>query len=227
MMTELNVDFSRMSQHVPTNKNLEAHLIEEVRRFPCLWDTTTRAYKETPLKVEAWRQISTLLNVDEKTLTSAFTKLRENFRRCLNRQKKATMSGAGGDQQPSCQFFTELLFLKDVIGVKLTSTNIKCDIFATPLSVEHRELENTDNSIKASSSRNYLTLTENETTVNSISSPQTNISTPNHMKKKMKIDPLQVALEKAILLDVEQNKVIEINNNDPDELFCKSLVSSF
>ena len=62
-MTELNVDFSRI-QNVPTNKNLEAHLIEEVRKFPCLRDTTTRAYKEAPLKVEAWRQISTLLNVE-------------------------------------------------------------------------------------------------------------------------------------------------------------------
>jgi hypothetical protein len=65
-MIEFNMDLLRMSQNVPTSKNLEAHLIEEVRRFPCLWDTTTRAYKETPLKVEAWRQISTLLNVDGK-----------------------------------------------------------------------------------------------------------------------------------------------------------------
>ena len=66
-MTELNVDFSRI-QNVPTNKNLEAHLIEEMRKFPCLWDTKIRAYKETPLKVEAWRQKSTLLNVEGKYL---------------------------------------------------------------------------------------------------------------------------------------------------------------
>ena len=82
----------------------------------------------------------------EKTLTSAWTKLRENFRRCLNHQKKATISGAGGEQLPSYQFFEELMFLKDVIGVKLTISNIKCDIFATQPPVEHRTLENIDNS---------------------------------------------------------------------------------
>ena len=53
------------------------------------------------------------------------------------------------------------------------------------------------------------------------------ISSPNHMKRKMKTDPLQVALEKAIMNDVEQNKLVKINNNDPDELFCKRLVSSY
>ena len=68
-MNELNKDFSRI-QNVPTNKNLEAHLIEDVRKFPCLLDTTIRAYKETPLKVETWRQISTLLNVEGNYLFS-------------------------------------------------------------------------------------------------------------------------------------------------------------
>ena len=157
----------------------------------------------------------------------SWTKLRENFRRCLNRQKKATMSGAGGYQLPSCQFFTELMFLKVVIGVKMTSSNIKCDIFATQSPVEHIAFENIDYTIKALSSRDNLTLTENETVVSSIASPQMIISSPNQMKRKMKPDPLQVALEKAIIIDVEQNKQMKINDNDPDELFCKSLVSSF
>ena len=108
----------------------------------------------------------------EKTLISARTKLRKNFRRCLNRQIKAAMSGAGGEQLPSCQFFTELMFLKNVTGVKLTSSNIKCDIFETQTPVENRALENIDNLIKTTSSIDNLTLTENETVLNSIASPQ-------------------------------------------------------
>ncbi|XP_065642557.1 uncharacterized protein LOC136074181 [Hydra vulgaris] len=160
-MTDLNVDFSRI-QSYSTSKSLEAHLIEEARRFPCLWDTTTRSYKETPLKIEAWRQISALLNVEGSYL-----------------------------------------------------------FFQPP--VEHIAFENIDNTIKASSSRDNLTLTENETVVSSIASPQMIISSPNKMKRKMKPDPF---LEKAIMIDVEQ-KLMKINDNDPDELFCKSLVSSF
>ena len=46
------------------------------------------------------------------------------------------------------------------------------------------------------------------------------------MKRKMKPYPLHVALEKAKMIDLEQNKLMKINDNDPDELFSKSLVSS-
>ena len=38
------------------------------------------------------------------------------------------------------------------------------------------------------------------------------------MKGKMKIDPLQVALEKSIMNDAEQNKLVKINNKGPNEL---------
>ena len=101
------------------------------------------------------------------------------------------------------------MFLKDVIGVKLTSSNIKCDIFATQPPIEHRALENINNSIKASSSRDNLILMEIETVLNSIASPQMIISLPIYMKRKMKIDPLHVALEKAIMNDVEQIKLVK------------------
>ena len=50
---------------------------------------------------------------------TAWTKFRENYRKCLNRRKKATNSGASGRQLlPTCQFFKELCFLSDAIGVR-------------------------------------------------------------------------------------------------------------
>ena len=42
-----------------SNENeLQAILIEEVRKYPCIWDITSKAHKEKPKKVEAWRRIS-------------------------------------------------------------------------------------------------------------------------------------------------------------------------
>ena len=46
------------------SKNWEVDLIEEVRNYDCLWNTTSRAFKETPKKAEAWRQISAKLNIE-------------------------------------------------------------------------------------------------------------------------------------------------------------------
>ena len=48
----------------PPSKNWEVDLIEEVRSYDCLWNTTCRAFKETPKKAEAWRQISAKLNME-------------------------------------------------------------------------------------------------------------------------------------------------------------------
>ena len=53
-------------QRLPSTKNWEIDLIEEVRSYECLWNTKCRAFKETPKKIEAWRQISAKLNVESR-----------------------------------------------------------------------------------------------------------------------------------------------------------------
>ena len=194
-----------------------------------------------------------------KILSDNWTKLRENFRRCLNRRKKATKSGAGGQALPSCQFFTELSFLNDVIGVRSsTCSNIKSDIFTPPPSpadnqrlspftppsspadnqrlsptIMTRTISSVTNSdydsshLSAAAVRNVpitnsLEPASSKQVVPNSGSIQNKLSHTN--KRKQQIDPVQSALEKAIIADVENNKN---NETDPDELFCKSLVSSF
>ena len=46
------------------NTGILAFLIEEVRQYPCLWDTHCRSFKETPKKNEAWQRISKKLQFD-------------------------------------------------------------------------------------------------------------------------------------------------------------------
>ena len=49
---------------------------------------------------------------------------RENYRKCLQRRKTATKSGAPGKQLATCLYFKELYFLTFVIGVYNTVSNI-------------------------------------------------------------------------------------------------------
>ena len=54
--------------------------------------------------------------------------------KCLNRRKNASKSGASGKQRSTCQFFKELSFLTDVIGVRTTYSNVRPNIFtASPV----------------------------------------------------------------------------------------------
>ena len=46
------------------NRNVEEELIELVRDYRCIWDTSCRSFKEHPKKQQAWRNISGKLNLD-------------------------------------------------------------------------------------------------------------------------------------------------------------------
>lgn len=43
-------------------EGLDEYLVEEVRNYRILWDTSTRGYKDTPKKNLAWAEISRRLN---------------------------------------------------------------------------------------------------------------------------------------------------------------------
>ena len=51
-------------------------------------------------------------------------KLRENYRRCKNRRKIQTKSGAGTRSLATCAFFKELSFLTDTVGNRPSQSNI-------------------------------------------------------------------------------------------------------
>ena len=46
--------------------NIQCMLIEEVRKYQCIWNTTCRSFKETPKKDEAWRRVSVAMKMEGK-----------------------------------------------------------------------------------------------------------------------------------------------------------------
>jgi len=56
-----------------------SNLIEEVRKYPCLWDVKARSFKETPKKKIAWIKVSEALNSDGKysifKITTSFDRI--------------------------------------------------------------------------------------------------------------------------------------------------------
>ena len=46
--------------------NIQCMLIEEVRKYQCIWNTTCRSFKETPKKAEAWRRVSVAMKMEGK-----------------------------------------------------------------------------------------------------------------------------------------------------------------
>ena len=64
----------------------------------------------------------------------------DSFRKCENRKKELTPSGAGFTKEPSCQFYKELMFLKNVVSGKSTTSNLPALTFhSSPTSTGNGE----------------------------------------------------------------------------------------
>ena len=53
---------SNESQFETANAPIAVPLIEEVRKYPCIWNIASSSHKDKPKKMEAWRRIAAVLN---------------------------------------------------------------------------------------------------------------------------------------------------------------------
>jgi hypothetical protein len=58
-----NINTSQNSNISGQDTLFAVNLIEEVRRYPCLWNISLASHKDKPKKQEAWRRISAVLNI--------------------------------------------------------------------------------------------------------------------------------------------------------------------
>ena len=182
---------------------------------------------------------------------SHWTKLRDNFQKCLNRRKLATRSGAANKQLPTCLYFKELGFLTDVIGVRTTSSNISPEIFSvSPLPSSFSPMSqsegNFEEEMRESISPPPLANKACATTSISQVSPgnekadilEMNDSSPKAYTaksagkpvKRKATDAIDILLAKALVDDVGQRKESKSTESaqfeGPDAMFCKSLIPS-
>ena len=87
-------------------------------------DEMLELYHSTQQTRAAWVAIATNLNQEIDFLKKKWRNLYDSFRKCEHRKKELTPSGAAASREPSCKFFKQLLFLKDVVSGKMTYTNV-------------------------------------------------------------------------------------------------------
>ncbi|XP_028025952.1 uncharacterized protein LOC114239769 isoform X2 [Bombyx mandarina] len=92
-------------------KTMDEKLIRSVKKFPCIWKTTSEYYKCNETKDAAWDQITIETNIsDVKTAKSRWKQLRDNHRDALKRQN-ATRSGQARKQRKEWKYQKAMSFL--------------------------------------------------------------------------------------------------------------------
>ena len=177
-----------------------------------------------------------LLFFTEKVIIATWDRFRENFRKALNRRKRASKSGSSGNPTSKCRFFDELSFLNGTIGVRVTQSNIQPDVFTPPASpmpiVSQADIftQNTQNN-------NQTDIFTREVSPPIVRRPFPSINTScsgsstrenqtarqlssqrERSKKRKPVSESSVTsvLETAILADVEKAKEVEKEKNDSD-----------
>ena len=166
-----------------------------------------------------------------------WSKLRENYSKCISRRERMTRSGSSQKKLPTCSFFEELSYLRDSVAPRSTQSNIsfsfgeeKRDLFQP---VSESSLNSASSNLSkqlplspvSDKSANATSIASSTTTI------QRNTSCQKNRKNKQQQEQLQTGIDALILKALaepnpEQNKsnLRDTDKEDPDRLFCLSLV---
>ena len=150
-----------------------------------------------------------LIFILESVLTKEFDRLKDNYRRCIRKREKMTRSGCAGTKLPTCEYFMELSFLRDIVTGRNTESNVP----KATAAVESQP----------STSTNPVTNTDN------VQPPPLNIDAKAmRNSRKRRSDQIDELLAISLPNEKEKNEEHKtIQSQDEDILFCSSLVQTF
>ena len=142
-------------------------------------------------------------------MNKEFDRLKDNYRRCIRKREQLTRSGSGSTKKlPTCDYFVELSFLRDVVSGRKTESNVEYEII-DPVKVSESSSLSLDNQSS-----------------DQVFEPKT--SQKARKRRSDQIDDLLAISLANDLSNVSKTGSCETNNQqDEDTLFCLSLVSSF
>ena len=151
-------------------------------------------------------------------LKTQFKNLRDNLKRCLDRQARATKSGAAASKIAMSKYYNELAFLCDKTANKPTQSNVK--IITVPDGRVDTQLP--------SSKHQQETVTQDGTKRNFeevVDNSPINMKSRKSAKQRAKIGYAVDAMLVKTLKDMEKPSIPAVSETiDADTLFCKSLI---
>ena len=157
-------------------------------------------------------------------LQRTFKNLKDSLKKCLDKRKAMTRSGAAAGTLPMCKYFELMCFLHEKTSNLPTSSNVEIDIPEHSLieSVE-TEINTPQEEIPSATNNIPLPLSTCSTPVNG-GPPLKRTRRKNSNEQKSDHDPFldqMKNMDEKILNCIQLNKE---NENDEATLFCRSLI---
>ena len=102
-------------------EEIEELLAEEVRKYEHVYNPSLKEYKDTPMAINSWREISLNVGMRAEDCTKMWRKLRDRFVRA-RKFMRSSSGDAGGKKVPA--FYLFLSWLGPHIKHRATSSKI-------------------------------------------------------------------------------------------------------
>ena len=160
---------------------------------------------------------------EEEALKKRWKNLRDGFQKCCKKIDNMTRSGAGASKLPTCKCFVQLQFLRDSVSNRPTQSNMI-----------QQEESNTTQAFDFDIPSLPISPLSNSTPISIPNATQDKSYGQNKRKsdsmqyrssKKIDRGTVDLMLVKALSED-SKPAVKSDTDNDPDVLFCRSIVST-
>ncbi|KAF9406032.1 hypothetical protein HW555_005080 [Spodoptera exigua] len=116
---------------------LEKSFLEQIQMEPVLWNKSLKDYKNKLKNHDAWKRISTIMEIPVDELKTKKTNLFSSYRNYKSKIKKSEKSGAGADD-----VYKPIWFGYNIIDSMIGDTTINKTTINTPENMDDTEQEN-------------------------------------------------------------------------------------
>ncbi|CAH1994289.1 unnamed protein product [Acanthoscelides obtectus] len=114
-------------------------LIELVRKYPVIYNTSNSKYLDTKYKLEIWKKIGEEIQKTSSVCKNRWQNIRDQFRKIL--AKEVAKSGQAAEKRKKYKYEDCLQFLIPFFAERDTLSNVQSSNSDTPLNTIHEETE--------------------------------------------------------------------------------------
>ncbi|XP_066925540.1 uncharacterized protein [Clytia hemisphaerica] len=200
-----------------TNTSLASRIVDIMQDYPSVWKTDLRSYKDLNCREQTWKDLAKSLNANIDEVKNTWTRLRENFRKCLKKralQGEGKSGSRGKKKFATCNFFNELQFLKDTLLNKQTDSNLM-------ISNENKENEA---SVETDNENALADVTPVKPLPSNKKSRKRNH--PQAAESLEKVSPIDLTILETMKSLKKDDDDDELKERDGNHWFCMSLVDT-
>ena len=150
----------------------------------------------------------------------------DSYKKCLDRERELSKSGSSSFKPPRCRYYKHLEFLRDVVTNRQTISNVSLP----PLSPSPTDLVRKPSPAPSFTSNSsyeaddFLPVEPNFEIISKRvnTGSQGKASSAKRSKRAPNVDPV----ESFLIENIKKNATSARHDDDPDDLFCRSLVAT-